>query len=99
MSSSTGRLRLAPDEQSDARLERPDKLKGPAATRSGSPGFCRTRTRGLPTPTRCEPSEGVDMTKRTRGPDPVDRRTRTSGVNITPPTQNAGPVTSIYSAR
>lgn len=38
--------------------------------------------------------EGADMAKRTRGPDPSDRLTRDSGVNITPPTL-ALPVTPI----
>jgi len=37
--------------------------------------------------------EGADMAKRTRGPDPSDRSTRNSGVNITPLTRS-GPVTS-----
>ena len=38
--------------------------------------------------------EGADMAKRTRGPDPVDRVTRISGVKITLPT-HAAPVPSI----
>lgn len=42
-------------------------------------------------------SEGADMAKRTRGPDPVDRSTRISGVKITPPTL-AGPVTTTPTA-
>lgn len=37
--------------------------------------------------------EGADMAQSTRGPDPSDRQTRNSGVNITPLTRS-GPVTS-----
>ena len=95
MDGSTGRLRLASDVQSIARLSgcAPKTLEGPAATRSGSPGFSRTRTRDLPTPHRFQANEGVDMTKSTRGPDPTDRWTRNPGVNITPLARTV-PVTS-----
>jgi hypothetical protein len=86
MAASTGRLRLAPDDHSGGLLgatqtkERPRCIPG-ALTPGAGPGRHSTATK-VPT-----------MAKSTRGPDPVDRWTRISGVNITPPTQ-PGPVTT-----
>ena len=86
MAASTGRLRLAPDDHSGGWLgatqtkERPRSLPVASTTGAG-PGRHSTSTK-VPT-----------MAKSTRGPDPVDRWTRISGVNITPPTQ-PGPVTT-----
>lgn len=97
VSRSRGRLSAASDVQSFARLDwrrGPKTLEGPAAT-VVAVSVCDTVTRDLTTPNRCESSKGADMAERTRGPDPVDRWTRTSGVNITPPTRT-GPVTTTH---
>lgn len=94
---STGRLSAASDVQSFARLDRrrgPKTLEGPAAT-VVAVSACETETRDLTTPHQLLTSKGADMAERTRGPDPVDRWTRTSGVNITPPTRT-GPVTTTH---
>ena len=96
MPRSTSRLVPAPDVQSVARLRgrRAEKLKALAATVVAVP-VCEAGTRGLTTPHRFQTNEGADVTKRTRGPDPTDRVTRISGVNITPPTL-AVPVPSTH---
>lgn len=100
MNWSKGRLSLAPDSQSVADWVEgaaSKMLEGPAATLCGGHSGCDAETRDLPTPHRCQPSEGADMAERTRGPDPVDRWTRDSGVNITPPT-NADPVPTTHTS-
>jgi hypothetical protein len=94
MTSRNGRLSLALEVPSVARRgddRTPTKSEAPAATLVAVP-VCEARTRGLTTPHRSPANEGVDMTKSTRGPSPVDRWTRTSGVNITPPDRDAEPV-------
>jgi len=96
MSGRNGRLSLALEVQSVARLEgrrSPTKSEALAATWVAVP-VCEAGTRGLTTPHHCEANEGADVAKSTRGPDPSDRVTRISGVKITPPT-HAGPVPSI----
>ena len=98
MCCSTGRLSLAPDVQSVARLDgkrTPTKSEAPAATVVAVP-VCEAGTRGLTTPHRLRRYEGADVAKSTRGPNPVDRLTRISGVKITPPT-HVVPVPSISS--
>lgn len=94
MSSRNGRLSLAVEVESVARLhqDRPTKSEAPAATEVAVP-VCEAGTRGLTTPHSCEANEGADMAQSTRGPNPVDRSPRISGVKITPPTL-AGPVTT-----
>jgi hypothetical protein len=91
---STSRLVPAPDVQSVARLRGgcAEKSEAPAATLVAVP-VCEAGTRGLTTPHRFEANEGAAMAQSTRGPDPVDRVTRISGVKITPPTL-AAPVPS-----
>ena len=85
MSSSTARLGLAPDDHSDAVVG-----YNTIGTAPQYSSCVNNRYGAGPTP---HSDEGADMPKRTRGPDPVDRWTRISGVNITPPT-HADPVTS-----
>lgn len=99
---STGRLSLASDVQSVARLDgrRPRQSEAPAATVVAVP-VCEAETRGLSTLIRCDANEGADVAKRTRGTSPDDRSPRSfcvSGVKITPPVQ-PGPVPSTSSAR
>lgn len=86
MTSRNSRLVPAPDDPSDAVSADKTIRNGPAvilmfAASGAGPGRHTTLTK-VPT-----------MAKRTRGPDPVDKVTRISGVNITPPTL-AGPVTA-----
>jgi hypothetical protein len=74
---STGRLSTAPDDHSDVVAADKTTWNGPAVvqmlqTSGAGPGRHSTSTK-VPT-----------MAKRTRGPDPVDRVTRDSGVTITP---------------
>lgn len=97
MDRSTGRLSLASDIQSVARLgyDAAEKSWKPPLPLSWQSRFCEAGTRGLTTPHHCEANEGADMAERTRGPDPVDRWTRETGVNITPPTRT-GPVTTTH---
>jgi hypothetical protein len=85
MSSRNGRLSLAFEVQSVARLDgdRLKTLEAPAATLVAVP-VCEAGTRGLPTPNRCYANEGVDMTKSTRGYPRSDSETRDSTVKITP---------------
>lgn len=90
MGTSTGRLRLAPDDHS-----------GMGSVGGGAQTKVRPRSCPSVSSTGCEVGstlnlyEGVDMTKTTRGPDPADRWTRNSGVNITPPT-HAAPVPTTH---
>ena len=93
---SNGRLSLAVDVQSVARLDgiRSKTLEAPAATLVAVP-VCEARTRGLPTPHHCEAIEGVDMTKSTRGYPRSDSRTPDTAVKITPATHQ-GPVTTTH---
>lgn len=96
MSVSTGRLSLAFEVQSFARLRRgcaPTKSEAPAATGVAVP-VCEAETRGLSTLTALT-NEGADVAKSTRGTNPVDRLTRISGVKITPPT-HADPVPTTH---
>lgn len=96
MGTSTGRLRLAVDVQSVARLgvdRTPTKSEAPAATVVAVP-VCEARTRGLTTPHRSYTYEGADMAQSTRGYPGSDSGTRDTGVKITPPT-HSDPVTSI----
>ena len=96
MQGSTDRLRLAPDDHSAFRsvgLEPKTTSEGPACHLGGGQDVCRIQTRGLSAPHRYDTNEGANMAESTRGPDPVDRWTLTSGVNITPP-QCTGPVTT-----
>jgi hypothetical protein len=74
MGTSTGRLRLAPDEESDGAPETKERPRSiPVASTTGAgPGRHSTSTK-VPT-----------MAKSTRGPSPSDRVTRISGVKITP---------------
>lgn len=95
MWASTGRLSLASDIQSVARLgggRTPTKSEAPAATLVAVP-VCEAGTRGLTTPHTRAANEGVDMTKRTRGYPGSDSGTRDTGVKITPPT-HSDPVTT-----
>lgn len=71
----TDRLRLAPDDHSGSGAHKT------IGTAPQYPGCVNNRCGAGPTPHHYE---GADMAKSTRGPDPVDRWTRTSGVNITP---------------
>ena len=87
MNTPTGRLGPAPDMQSAAVLA--DKTNGTAPVVVLM--FGASGTGAGPTP---HSTEGADMAQSTRGPDPSDRQTRNSGVNITPLTRS-GPVTSI----
>ena len=82
---SNGRLSLALEVQSVARLDHkgPTKSEAPAATVVAVP-VCEAGTRGLTTPNRCESSEGADMAQSTRTPGRSDSETRTSAVKITP---------------
>lgn len=88
MHGSTDRLRLAPDVQSVHRVV------GSGAPDNGTapqyPGCVNNRCGAGPTH---NPYEGADMAKSTRGRDPVDRWTLTSGVNITP-LERSVPVTT-----
>lgn len=86
MNTPTGRLVPAPDMQSAA--------VSAYKTIGTAPVVVRLRQQPVQGPGRHSTSTKVPtMAKRTRGPDPVDRLTRLSGVNITPPT-DSGPVTS-----
>jgi len=99
MGTSTGRLRLASDIQSVARLgggRVPTKSEAPAATVVAVP-VCEARTRGLTTP-HALTNEGADMAERTRLPSRSDSRTPDTAVKITPATHQ-GPVTTTPSAR
>jgi hypothetical protein len=85
METSTGRLSLASDVQSVARLDgsRPTKSEAPAATVVAVP-VCEARTRGLTTPHSFPTDEGADVAKSTRGYPRSDSETRDSAVKITP---------------
>lgn len=99
MSSGNGRLSLAFEVQSVARLDvdrTPTKSEAPAATVVAVP-VCEAGTRGLTTPHRFEANEGADMAQSTRGYPGSDSGTRDTGVKITPPTHSA-PVTPIPAA-
>ncbi len=85
MARSTDRLRLAPADHSGGAGAHKTKER-PRST----PGAANTGCGAGPT---LNSYEGADMAESTRGPDPVDRWTRNSGVNITPPTRT-GPVTT-----
>lgn len=91
MSSGNGRLSLASDIQSVARLDgsRPKMLEAPAATLVAVP-VCEAGTRGLTALTALT-NEGADMAERTRLPSRSDSRTPDTAVKITPAT---GPVTA-----
>jgi len=95
MTTSTGRLSLASDVQSVARLDgnRPRTLEGPAAT-VVAVSACETETRDLPTPQRDQANEGADMAESTRTPGLSDSGTRATAVKITPAMQSTGPVTT-----
>jgi len=77
MQRSTGRLSTAPDDPSDRVAA--DKTIGtaPVVVRM----FASSGTGAGPT---LNSHEGADMAQSTRGPNPVDRQTRDSGVKITP---------------
>jgi hypothetical protein len=85
MSSRNGRLSLAFEVQSVARLDgdRAEKLEAPAATLVAVP-VCEAGTRGLPTPQRSHTNEGADVAKSTWGYPRSDSETRDSTVKITP---------------
>lgn len=94
MGTSTGRLRLAVDVQSVARLDvdrTPTKSEAPAATVVAVP-VCEAGTRGLSTPHRFSTNEDADMAERTRTYGLSDSGTQDTAVKITP--ASAGPVTS-----
>jgi len=86
VASSTGRLSTAPDDPSDRVAA--DKTIGtaPVVVRM----FAASGTGAGPTHNH---REGADMAQSTRGPNPVDRQTRDSGVKITPLARTA-PVTT-----
>lgn len=90
MESRTSRLCLAPDDYSEmGSVERGPKTKErprwiPRCLTTRERGRADTQPRR-----RCRP-----MAKSTRGSSPNDSRTPRSGVNITPPTQRRGPVTT-----
>jgi len=84
----TDRLRPAPDDQSPTGTVR-NRHKS-IGTAPQYPGCVNNRCGAGPTHNS---DEGADMAKNTRGPDPADRWTRDSGVNIAPPTQ-PGPATT-----
>jgi hypothetical protein len=95
MAASTSRLRLAPDDHSGLIVRQGIKT-------APLPWLVTRIDAGPVRQTVCEdfcsrPTlngyEGADMAESTRGPDPVDRWTRISGVNITPP-MHTGPVTT-----
>jgi hypothetical protein len=98
MATSTGRLSAAPDMQSVQGLGRDNsrKSEGPAATLGRRSRCSTTGTRDLSTLT-ARTNEGADVAKSTRGVPPSDRVTRSSGVNITPPTCS-GPVTTTHTS-
>lgn len=96
MSSSTGRLRLAPDIQSVARLDggrTTEKSEAPAATEVAVL-VCEAGTRGLTTPHRCWTNEGADMAESTRTRGLSDSGSPTVTVKITPVTLRRSPVTT-----
>lgn len=95
MTGRTGKLRLTPDDHSET-----SQAEWSLQTKERPHGYPDAANiwRGAgPTPHRFEAIEGADMAKRTRGPDPVDSRPRSSGVKITPPT-HAGSVTTTHTA-
>lgn len=98
METSTGRLSLAPDGYSETRpAERPTQTKEKPRC---SPRCATTEERGRTTHTSFDTSEGVAvMAKRTRITGRSDSGTQQTGVNITPPTQCTGPVTTTCSTR
>jgi len=99
MSSGNGRLSLALEVQSVARLEGrrpPTKSEAPAATVVAVP-VCEARTRGLTTPHRLRRYEGADMAQSTRTPGRSDSETRTSAVKITPVSSDSATVPSTHS--
>jgi hypothetical protein len=79
MAAFEGRLSTAPDDYSDVVYGHKTIGTAPVVVRM----FAASGTGAGPT---LNLYEGADMAQSTRGPDPVDRWTRTSGVNITPPT-------------
>ena len=85
MTRQTGRLSLASDVQSVARLDGgcgPTKSEAPAATLVAVP-VCEAGTRGLSTLT-ARTNEGADMAQSTRTSGRSDSETRDSAVKITP---------------
>lgn len=89
MVTSNGRLSTAPDDYSDV----VDGYK----TIGTAPVVVRMRqTSGTGAGPTLNLYEGADMAQSTRGVPPSDRWTRTSGVNITPPTI-AAPVSTTRS--
>jgi hypothetical protein len=100
MDRSTGRLSLASDIQSVARLGNDaasKTLEGPAASLSGGGhSGCDAETRDLPTPHQLLTSKGADMAERTRTPGRSDSGTPASAVKITPAVYSSGPVTTTH---
>lgn len=94
MTTSTGRLRLALEVRSVARLDAksPTTSEAPAAARAAVP-VCEAGTRGLSTPHRLRRYEDADMAERTRTYGLSDSGTQDTAVKITPATHQ-GPVTS-----
>lgn len=102
MGTSTGRLSLASDMQSTTGWMEgaaSKTLEGPAAALAGGgSGAGNTGARDLPTPHRFQANEGVDMTKRTRGPSSSDSETRYSAVKITPASSDSATVPSTHTS-
>lgn len=77
MARSTGRLSTAPDDHSDwvaaDKTKRSDPAVVPVLVTLGARSGRHSTSTKVPT-----------MAKSTRGPNPVDRQTRDSGVKITP---------------
>jgi len=86
MDRSTGSLVAASDGRSGSAVRRHKTMERPRS----NPDAANIRYGAGPT---LNLYEGADMAQSTRGPDPSDRQTRNSGVNITPLTRS-GPVTS-----
>ena len=76
MAWSTGRLSTAPDDYSDG--------VGGHKTIGTAPQFSGCVNNRYGAGPTLNSDEGADMAQSTRGPNPVDRQTRDSGVKITP---------------
>jgi hypothetical protein len=93
MTRPSGRLSLAPDVQSVARLDGgrgPTKSEAPAATVVAVP-VCEAGTRGLSTLTALT-NEGADMAQSTRTSGRSDSGTPATAVKITPAMHSRFPV-------
>ncbi|GAA0554905.1 hypothetical protein GCM10010390_66290 [Streptomyces mordarskii] len=89
MSLSTGRLGLAPDDQSGRVWAHNCKRIGPAWFQM----FAASGARPVRHHTALT-NEGADMAQSTRGAPPYDSWTRSSAAKITPQALSAGPVTT-----